>query len=219
MSKKLEIEHFSVETEKDFINDFKELLSLNAKDINLILDILNTKDGFDDSDKNIKKIKKLLKLDDRKVNKIINVSKYLFNRAIDKSINAKDLIDGLKDFCKSRDIKWQKNREKALKKFFTPKKEYENHMQKELYANAVNYCLTSIACIHDIRTVFADNKTEILSFVPVYQIRMILKNSSGDEKSSVFQMDVETFDKFLKKLQRFKKQMNTLKKELKGKLN
>jgi len=176
----------------EFLDDFKKLLSLSPEQIKEIGRLTDTEKGFDVSGEDLEEMNEVVKIDEKILSGIIPVSKYIYEKAREKTLSSNDVLSDLQMIAKKISIEIPKTQEEALRSLFERKKEYHRRERVDNYRRGIIPRLYSISLVCDWRAVFDENTNEFLEWIPVVIGRFRTVSDVDEKKEMTLQFDEES---------------------------
>ena len=178
-----------VNSGEKFFEHFQGLLSLPEETIRDIARRVNTKDGFDRSDKTDLAILRELDLDPRTLPGTLAAAHHLFKISLADNIPTDEVLVELAEYCEKRDLEGFEERRDAIGSLIEVKKAYRTSRRREAHERGVLDNLESVTAQHDLRAVFEED--ELVGLVPVTVVRFFLTNTRDEKKTVSFQMSMK----------------------------
>lgn len=205
---------------EDFVKDFKELVSLSRKSILYLASTMNTEYGFGiPAEITPQEIISEINVLPDQLQKIFNISQFIYKQVVEKDIDLDNLFLNLKDIVQKHRLPTITKKKTALKKLFFISPKYKEKQKKLPYIKGLNYNLYSIAITCEARAIYPlkeSEKIEILGYHPLLTMMIETKNYKDEAKKMLFNMDEEGLDSLIEKLKKAKVQIQFLKKDLAG---
>lgn len=206
-----------------FTKDFAQLLSYNPNFLNELFTLLKSEKGLiiEDSDSlyaflNENKIK----ADETKV--IFSIIQFLYDSITKEELDVDESLIELEKFCEEKSISGFTERKTILKKLLEPTELFIKRKTYLPWASAIIPNLTAIGGTVELRAAFSErDSTQISGYIPVVQIRLICEHDYKDGADIIyhFQATEESFERLIKNIETFKKQLKAVKDNISDKIN
>jgi len=194
----------------EFVEDFRKLVALSPDQIRAIAKYVNTDSGFALADED--SIRKLIRESGVSTNRLTDVykiAKFIFDRVYEDQISPNALLDAFSSLATKHDIPDLQERREALGELFTVKSTYRELKRVRACASAVVPRFESAATVQDVRAIFDDEQSDLLSLTPVALVEIKVEKN-GEDDSFSFQTDEDGLDELVKILSACQKRLKVL---------
>lgn len=200
---------------KEFIEDFKILISLPKEKLLLLIDNLTIGERID-LKKDVKYIDilKLLQISYSDLNSIMSTIQYIQKRIYIENINFNILYPNLLKIVEYSNLPKIENIKVELKKLLEYSSNHKLKMKKIEDKLGMGNNVTTFSATTELRALFIDEKK--INYYPISTITIELQDSRGNKKKCTFNASEEDLDFFINA---FKKEKDSIKKVKKSAIN
>lgn len=201
---------------ESFQRDFRELVSLTARQIDRLAAIAESKDGFNLSEESLDRVAAELGLQAQEVGRILRVASYLYAGASETRTyeeNAEEVCE----FAKSIGIKDCDDKISAIQRLLTKKEKYEHAMLVGYSETMSAPTISDVDVACDVRAVVDPRSNDIVDYIPIALVGIEVEKSPSEKRTITLQMSEEVLDLFVDDLNKAKRVLESLRKKFSGK--
>jgi len=214
MSHKQETKEY-IAPSKDFINDFKILISLPKEKLLLLIDNLEIGDRID-LKKDVKYIDilKLLQISFSDLSSIMSIIRFIQGKIYEENINFNILYPNLLEIVEYSNLPRIENIKNELEKLFEYSPNHKLKMKKNEDKVGMGYYVTTFSSTTELRALFIGKNK--ISYYPISTIMVGLQDGKGNKKKYTFNASEEDLDFFINA---FKKEKDRIQKVKESAIN
>jgi len=214
MSNNIETKEY-ISPSKEFVDDFKILVSLPKEKLLLLIDNLKIGERID-LKKNVQllDILKLLQISPSDLSSIIIIIRYIQEKIYEENINFNILYPNLLRIVEYFNLPKIENIQNELKKLFEYLPKYKVKIKKIEDKMGMGYHVTNISSTTELRALFIDENK--INYYPISTIMIGLQDNKGNKKKYTFNASEESLD-FL--INAFKKEKDRIQKVKESAIN
>lgn len=197
-----------------FQEGFKLFVALSKDKIERLALIGESKDGYMIPDESLKKASAELDIEEGELRTILNVIHFLYLSAFKQGIAASEVANGVCEFAEELDVTGCADKHSTIQRLFEKRESYEYEIVKGYTERSVVPILVSTSIECDVRAATHPTTDEILGYVPIALVNIEIEKQDGGSESINFQMKEEHIDVVSAYLERAKKLLAKLEKEL-----